>query len=164
MDLSKIKLVATDCDGVLTDGGMYYLESGDEFKKFNVLDGVGFLQLHEAGIKTAIITTSINSLIERRANKLHVDDLIMGEADKLKSLINLCNKYGFSLLDTVYLGDDINDLPAIRASGIGCVPGNALEYVKLEADYITKRNGGDGCFREISDMIVACMNNNQSLK
>ena len=149
-----IKLVATDCDGVLTDGGMYYLDSGDELKRFNVLDGVGFQLLKEHNIKTAIITTSINPSIEKRAEKLGVNDLIMGSKDKLSSLQNLCDKYNISLNETAYIGDDIYDIPAIVASGFGCVPRDALEYVKEKADYITVRKGGHGCFREVVDIII----------
>ena len=153
-DLSEIKLVATDCDGVLTDGGMYYLDSGDELKRFHVLDGVGFQLLREAGIKTAIITTSSNPLIQKRADKLKVDDLILGTRDKLTALGNLCLKYDFSLSEAAYIGDDIYDIPAIQACGFGCVPGDALEYVQKEAKYITRREGGRGCFREVVDILI----------
>lgn len=150
-----IKLVATDCDGVLTDGGMYYLESGDELKKFNVLDGFGFQQLHKYGIKTAILTTSVNKLIERRATKLQVDDLIMGTRDKLGSLREVCEKYGFSLDEAAYIGDDVVDIPAIESCGFGCAPATAHEAVLAVADYVTKKKGGEGCFREIADMVIS---------
>lgn len=149
-----IKLVATDCDGVLTDGGMYYLDSGDELKRFSVLDGVGFQLLHENKIKTAIITTSTNPSIKKRANILGVSDLIMGTKDKLSSLKSLCEKYNISLNETAYVGDDIYDVPAILASGFGCVPGDALNYIKDKADYVTVRTGGHGCFREVVDYIL----------
>ena len=158
-DLKNIKLVASDCDGVLTDGGMYYLESGDELKKFHVLDGVGFQQLHKQGIKTAILTTSVNKLIERRAEKLRVDDLIMGTQDKLRSLQEVCEMYGFTLDEAVYIGDDVVDIPAIEACGFGCAPATAHDKVLSVADYITKKNGGEGCFREIADLILT---NNQN--
>lgn len=154
MNILDIKLVATDCDGVLTDGGMYYLDSGDELKRFNVLDGVGFQLLQKNGIKTAIITASTNSSIKKRADKLGVSDLIMGTKDKLTSLKDLCDKYNISLSNTVYIGDDIHDVPAIVASGFGCVPGDALDYIKEKADYITVRHGGEGCFREVVDLIL----------
>lgn len=162
MNLSEIKLVATDCDGVLTDGGMYYLDSGDELKRFHVLDGVGFQLLHEAGIKTAIITTSSNPLIEKRADKLQVDDLVLGTRDKLSAITVLCSKYNFSLSEVAYIGDDIYDIPAIQACGFGCVPGDALEYVKKEAKYVTLRGGGNGCFREVVDFILNFPQNNPS--
>ena len=145
----KIRLVATDCDGVLTDGGMYYTESGDELKKFNTLDGMGFELLRNHGIKTAIITGENTELVRRRAQKLKVDDLIMGEKDKLGALEGLCSKYGISLEEVAYIGDDVFDIPAIKACGFGCAPVNALNEVKESADYVTKKAGGQGCFREV---------------
>lgn len=151
--LKKIKLVATDCDGVLTDGGMYYSENGDELKKFNTLDGHGFALLREAGIKTAIITGEITELVKRRAEKLKVDHLIMGEKDKLKVLKSLCEIYQISLEDVAYIGDDIFDLPAIEACGFSCAPENAVDIVKEKADYVTRKSGGQGCFREVVEMI-----------
>lgn len=144
-----IRLVATDCDGVLTDGGMYYSESGDELKKFNTLDGMGFELLRNHGIKTAIITGESTELVKRRAQKLKVDDLIMGEKDKLGALKRLCEKYEISLEEAAYIGDDIFDIPAIEACGYGCAPQNALDEVKESAKFVTKLSGGKGCLREM---------------
>lgn len=154
IELSQIKLVASDCDGVLTDGGMYYLDSGDEMKKFCVLDGVGFLLLHKSGIKTAIITSSDNPMIRKRAEKLNVDHLITGEEDKLSAVKRICELEGLSLSNVAYIGDDIYDIPAIRECGFGCVPGNALDYIKREGKFITRKGGGEGCFREVVDHIL----------
>ena len=160
MDLSKIKLVATDCDGVLTDGGIYYLESYGEIKKFNVLDGIGFLALHEIGIKTAIITASDNEIIQRRGNKLKVDEIIMGESNKLSALYHLCNKYNITLENIAYIGDDYADIPSIQKCGFGCAPSGSLDEVIKEADYVTIRSGGNGCFREVANLILKemCVN------
>lgn len=155
MNLSNIKLIATDCDGVLTDGGMYFLDSGDEFKRFSVLDGIAFILLRKHEIKTAVITNSKNQSIRLRAEKLGVDELIMGTEDKLAALIDICTKYNIPLSQAAYIGDDIYDIPAIKSCGFGCVPNNALDYIKKEADYITKRNGGDGCFREVADLLIS---------
>ncbi len=149
----RIKLVATDCDGVLTDGGMYYSETGDELKKFNTLDGMGFEILREHGIKTAIISGESNPLLERRGRKLKADEIILGEKDKLGAITKLCRKYGISLEETAYIGDDVFDIPAIEACGFGCAPVNAMEEVKKKADYITGKRGGEGCFREVVEKI-----------
>lgn len=154
-DYSHIRLVATDCDGVLTDAGMYYTEQGDEIKKFNTLDGMGFELLRERGIKTAIITSEKTSLVARRGNKLKVDDIILGVKDKLKALEALCEKYQILMTEVVYIGDDIFDLPAIIACGLGCSPASANDNIKIKADYITNRRGGEGCFREIVDLILS---------
>lgn len=153
-NLKKIKLVATDCDGVLTDGGMYYSETGDELKRFNTLDGHGFALLREAGIKTAIITGENTELVKRRAAKLKVDHIISGERDKLKALKELCEIYHIDLDEVAYIGDDIFDLPAIEACGFGCAPENAINEVKEKADYMTIKSGGQGCFRELVEKII----------
>lgn len=151
----NIRLVATDCDGVLTDGGMYYSESGDEIKRFNTLDGMGFECLRNQGIKTAIITGETNRMVENRAKKLKVDDLIMGQKNKLEALEKLCAKYEISFDEVAYIGDDVFDIPAIEACGFGCAPQNALDEVKAKADYTTKAAGGKGCFREMVNFILS---------
>lgn len=153
-DENRIRLVATDCDGVLTDGGMYYSEFGDELKKFNTLDGMGFELLRNQGIKTAIITGEVSELVKRRIQKLKVDELFMGQKDKLGVLKQLCEKYGISLSEVAYIGDDIFDIPAINACGFGCAPQNALDEVKSCADFVTKKSGGQGCFREMVQEIL----------
>ncbi len=152
-DPGPIRLAASDCDGVLTDGGMYYSGSGDEMKKFNALDGMGFELLRQCGIRTAIITGEDHPLLIRRAKKLGVDDLILGERDKLGALKRLCAKYGISLKETAYIGDDIFDIPALEACGFACAPRSAPDEVKERADYVTERTGGEGCFREMADRI-----------
>jgi 3-deoxy-D-manno-octulosonate 8-phosphate phosphatase, YrbI family len=157
-DLSKIRLVATDCDGVLTDGGMYYTADGDIMKKFNVIDGMGFVLLREAGIKTAIITAEKNPLLSKRAEKIKVDYLVTGTKDKLGELKKICEKENLELYQAAYIGDDIFDIPAIKKCGFGCVPMSAFENVKKEADYITQRRGGEGCFREVTNIILESRN------
>lgn len=150
----KVKLVATDCDGVLTDGGMYYTEQGDVMKKFNVIDGVGFEQLRKAGIKTAILTAEKNPLLQKRAEKLKVDYLYTGSKDKLELLKELCNQLQITLEEAAYMGDDIFDVPAIESVGFGCVPANAFQNIKDKADYVTEHRGGEGAFREMAEMIL----------
>ncbi|MCU6760820.1 3-deoxy-D-manno-octulosonate 8-phosphate phosphatase KdsC [uncultured Roseburia sp.] len=153
-DLGKIKLVATDCDGVLTDGGMYYTERGDIMKKFNVIDGMGFIRLKEAGLKTAIITAENNPLLKKRAEKLKVDYLYTGSKNKLKVLKELSKLLEISMEEIAYIGDDFFDIPAIQLCGFGCAPCNALEKVCNVADYITIRKGGEGAFREMAERIL----------
>ncbi len=154
MNLSEIKLVATDCDGVLTDGGMYYTEQGDVMKKFNVIDGMGFELLRNAGIKTAILTAEKNPLLQKRADKLKVDYLYTGSKDKLTLLQNLCEQLQITLEEAAYIGDDVFDVPAIVACGFGCAPASAFPSIKSKADYVTERNGGEGAFREMVEMIL----------
>lgn len=153
--LSGIQLVASDCDGVLTDGGLYYTEHGDIMKRFNVLDGMGFIRLREIGIFTAIITAEKTPIAEQRANKLNVDFFVQGTKDKLSALQDICGKLNVDICKTCYIGDDMFDLPAIKAAGFGCAPPNALKDVKLGANYVTQTYGGHGCFREVAEMIIA---------
>ncbi len=154
-NLSNIKLVATDCDGVLTDGGMYYTEQGDIMKKFNVVDGYGFELLRQAGIKTAILTAEKNPLLQKRADKLKIDYLYTGSKDKLTLLQALCDELGISITEAAYMGDDVFDVPAIEACGFGCVPSSAFESIQSKADYVTKRKGGEGAFREMVEKILS---------
>lgn len=150
----NIKLVASDCDGVLTDGGMYYTENGDIMKKFNVLDGMGFHMLKEKGIKTAIITGENNPLLQTRSEKLKVDYLITDTKDKLGALKKLCEEIKITIEEAAYIGDDIFDIPAIKECGFGCAPNSAFMNIKKHADYVTQRNGGEGAFREVAEIIV----------
>lgn len=152
--IPRIKLLATDCDGVLTDAGMYYSEKGDEIKKFNTLDGMGFELLRKQGIKTAIITAENNPLIIKRGTKVKADDILLGVRNKLEALTELCNKYEISLDEAAYIGDDIFDVPAICACGLGCAPASAISHIKEKADYVANKCGGEGCFREIADLIL----------
>lgn len=155
----NIKLVATDCDGVLTDGGMYYTIDGDSIKKFNTLDGMGVEILKEHNIKVAIITGENNSIVKLRGEKLGVDDIILGQKDKKSALLSLCNKYHLDISEIAYIGDDVFDIPAIQSCGFGCAPCTAQEKVKNSAKYITSKGGGQGCFREIVDIICAANGN-----
>lgn len=152
--IRKIKLVVTDCDGVLTDGGLYYTEDGLEIKRFHVLDGMGFLNLKEYGIKTGLITGESNPLVRRRADKLKLDYVVLGTKDKLGALKKICDDMQIDISEAAYIGDDTFDVPAIRACGFGVVPSDALVYIRETADYVTEKGGGRGCFREIADIIL----------
>lgn len=154
MNKKNIKLFLTDCDGCLTDGGMYYSESGDEYKKFNTLDGMGFQLLREHGILTGIITGEDTKIVEKRAEKLKVDFLRQGIKDKLSVIQEICKEKQIDMAEVVYVGDDINDLEAIRAVGIGCSVNNALEKIKMVSAYVSQKNGGSGAVREIIDWVL----------
>ncbi|MGG7153289.1 cytidylyltransferase domain-containing protein [Clostridium neonatale] len=153
-DFSKVKLLLTDSDGVLTDGGMYYSENGDELKKFNTKDGMGFELLRKKGIITGIITGENKELVKKRAEKLKIDELHMGIKNKLLTVRLICEKYKISLENVAYIGDDINDLDVIRNVGIGCSVNDAMECIKSESNYVTKVNGGEGAVREIAELIL----------
>lgn len=153
-DFSHIKMFLTDCDGCLTDGGMYLTEKGDEVKKFNTKDGMGFKLLKERGILTGVITGESVELNRKRAEKLQLDFYEPGCIDKFKKICEICNDNKISLDDVVYVGDDINDLEAIEQVGFGCSVANGIEIVKKAAKYVTVSNGGNGAIREIIDLIL----------
>lgn len=153
-EVPEIKMFLSDCDGVLTDGGMYYSENGDELKKFNTKDGMGFRLLREKGIITGIITGETRNLNRRRAEKLNIDELFEGVQDKTVIIRKLCEKYKISLNQVAYIGDDLNDLEAVKMVGWGCCVADGEEEVKKVADYITQKNGGFNAVREVINLIL----------
>ncbi|WP_348982171.1 HAD-IIIA family hydrolase [Desulfosporosinus sp. OT] len=161
--LKKIKCLLTDSDGVLTDGGMYYSENGDELKKFNTKDGMGFKLLRENGIKTGIITGENIDLVKRRAEKMKLDVVYMGIQDKIKTLNDVCDKFDLKYDEIVYIGDDINDLDVIKAVGFGCAVNDSMECVKEIADYVTKVDGGKGAVREVVELILEYRGNTNEI-
>lgn len=152
-----IKMLLTDSDGCLTDGGMYYTESGDEIKKFSALDGMGITKLRQAGIVVGIITGEDRELVRRRAHKLKLDELHMGISDKLAVVKEICKRRDISLDEVAYIGDDINDVEVIQAVGFGCSVINGRDEAKAVARYITKAPGGSGAVREVADLILKRM-------
>ncbi len=153
--LKKIRLVATDVDGVLTDGGLYYSDSGEQAKKFNVWDGLGVTLLQKAGLVTAIITMDQTQLVTFRAAKLGVSEIHQGVKDKLVVLKELSSKYGIPLEEIAYVGDDLTDLPALRAVGFSATPANGRSSVQKKVQYVCKAKGGEGAVREVADLILA---------
>ena len=153
-EIPEIKMFLTDCDGCLTDAGMYYSEKGDELKKFNTRDGMGFKMLRERGIVTGIVTSENVELNRRRAEKLMLDILEEGCTDKVEAVKQLCEARNISLENICYVGDDINDLDVIRIVGLGCCPADAIPLVKKHAKFITLSKGGEGVIREIVDMLL----------
>ncbi len=152
--LSRIRLVATDVDGVLTDAGMYYTEAGDELKKFNTRDGMGLKLLQKAGLITAIVTQENTKLVARRAEKLTIPELHQGVMDKLSCLRELTARHGLTLDQVAYIGDDVNDLEALRAVGFSAAPADALPPVRKAVRYVCKHKGGEGAVRELAELIL----------
>lgn len=148
-DTKKIKMFLTDCDGCLTDGGMYYSENGDELKKFNTKDGMGLSNIRNKGVVTGIITGENTKIVERRAEKLHINELHQGVTDKLSVVRELAKKYHVSLEEVAYVGDDVNDIPVMEQVGFPCTVNDANSKVKELATYISSYNGGDGAIRDI---------------
>lgn len=152
-----IKLFLCDVDGTLTDGGMYYSENGDELKKFNTRDGMGFQLLRETGIKTGIITSEDTNIVENRAKKLKVDFLYQGKRDggKLAAAKEMCERMGITLDEVAYIGDDVNCTELLEAVGMKACPTDACEEVKSIAGIrVMTKKGGNGCVREFIEEIL----------
>ena len=152
--LKKIKLLAMDVDGVLTDAGAYYSEDGVELKKFNIRDGMGIVLLRKAGYKIAFVTTENTKIVERRAERLQVDDLHQGVFKKTDAIEKLIQKYSLKWEEIAFIGDDINDIPVLKKVGFAAAPANATTLNKKIADYVTKSDGGHGAVREVCDLLL----------
>ncbi|MPN34109.1 3-deoxy-D-manno-octulosonate 8-phosphate phosphatase KdsC [bioreactor metagenome] len=150
-----IKLLAMDVDGTLTDGKINIGVNGELFKSFDVRDGYGIKHLCENyGIITAVITARSSEIVEFRSKELGVKEIHQGIFDKREKLIDLSSKYGLNPDQIAYIGDDVNDLPAISFAGMTFAPRNAHPDVKKEVDYILNSDGGHGAVRECIDLII----------
>ena len=151
-----IKLVVFDVDGVLTDGGMLYTESGDEFKKFNAKDGLAIRRVKQRGIQTGIISHGYNSkLIQRRAERLHIELLEVSQVPKLQTLSLWCEKLKISYDNVCFIGDDVNDEDILKAVGFSACPADAVDEVKNMVHVVMQKKGGDGCVRELIDLYLS---------
>lgn len=153
----QIKLFLCDVDGTLTDGGMYYSETGDEQKKFNTRDGMGFQLLREAGIKTGIITSENTHIVENRARKLKLDYLRQSKRDggKVAAAQEICDELGITLSEVAYIGDDINCFDLLSAVGVAACPADSCVKVKGIYNILTMtKKGGQGCVREFIENII----------
>lgn len=151
---ARIRLLALDVDGVLTDGRLYFAEDGQELKTFDTQDGHGIKMLQNAGIACAIVTGRNTQLVARRAKNLGIAHLLQGREDKLVALRELIGPLGIALEEVAYVGDDWPDLPAILAAGFGVAVANAHEELRRHADYVTKLQGGRGAVREVCDLLL----------
>ncbi|MDO8587838.1 MAG: HAD hydrolase family protein [Armatimonadota bacterium] len=152
--LKRIKLLAMDVDGVLTDGGMVYLEEGGQAKVFNVLDGLGIRMAMLAGLRIAWITGNVSPTVERRAQDLGVGDLYQGARHKPEAIRELAARYDLNADEIAYVGDDLNDLPAIAEVGVAFAVNNAATEVKQAAQFTTTKSGGAGAVREVIETIL----------
>ena len=157
--LQKIKLLALDVDGVLTDGSIYISPAGEVFKGFNAKDGMGISCALRSGLQIAVITGRQSPIVERRCEELGITLLQQGVKDKRLALQQMAQKLGLVREESAYMGDDLNDIPAFKASGLNLVPADAAIEVMAVADIITKASGGRGAVREAITMILAAQDN-----
>tara|TARA_B110000438_G_scaffold288425_1_gene321861 strand:- start:172 stop:699 length:528 start_codon:yes stop_codon:yes gene_type:complete len=149
----NIKIILTDVDGVLTDGGRYYSEKGETLKKFHVRDGMGVNILLRNGIKTIIVTKENSKITKKWAKEMNVTKIISGSIKKEAELSKICREFNVSKKELAYIGDDVNDFNLLQLVGFSAVPNDANENIKKNVDYVCIKNGGNGAFREIVDII-----------
>lgn len=150
----KIRIILTDVDGVLTDGGMYYSKDGDILKKFHVRDGMGVTLLRKNGIFTIIITKEKTMMVKKWAQKMTVKKLYDGIIRKESMIDSICTTFNVKLNELAYIGDDVNDLEIMRQVGFSATPKDGIKEAKQIADYISKAKGGEGVFREVAEFIL----------
>jgi YrbI family 3-deoxy-D-manno-octulosonate 8-phosphate phosphatase len=151
----KIKIIVTDVDGVLTDGGMYYTEKGDIMKKFHTRDGMGVTLMKKYGIPTMIITKEKTPMVKQWSKRMGIKELYDGIIQKERILEKICKKYSVNSDTVAYIGDDINDIDLLKKVGFSICPNDAVKDVKKECNYICKAKGGEGVLREIIDIIIS---------
>ena len=151
----KIKLLLTDCDGVLTDGCVYYSERGEELKKFSLRDGMGVERLRTiCGIDSGIITRENSEIVRRRGEKLKMQHLYLGIRNKKEKVLQILEEHKLSVNEIAYIGDDTNDLEVLELAGFSACPSDAFEPIKKSVHYICQSAGGAGAFREFAELII----------
>lgn len=150
----KIKLLLMDCDGVLTDGSLYFGENGEELKVFNVKDGQGIVNWHKEGFISGIITGRTSKIVERRANELGIKFIKQGSKDKLADFEDILEVTGLKKEEVAYIGDDTPDIPLLSEVGFSAGVSDAVEEVCKEVNYITQNKGGRGAVRELIDLLL----------
>ena len=152
--ISKIKIVLTDIDGVLTDGGLYYTEDGMVMKKFFVRDGMGAVLLQEKGIEVGILTSDKSEIATARGKRLNFELVYSAVKNKKETIEEICSLRKIRPENIAFIGDDVNDLEALKIVGLSVCPGNAIDSVTAIVDYVCKKEGGNGAFRELADLIL----------
>lgn len=155
----RVRLLLTDVDGVLTDNGVYYGESGEVMKRFSIRDGMGVERLRKlCGIDTGIVTGELSPSVARRAEKLQITQLHLGVRDKLGRLEEILRAGGYSWEELAFIGDDVNDLEVLQRAGLSACPGDAMAAVCGIVHYRCTEHGGHGAFREFAEWIISLRN------
>jgi 3-deoxy-D-manno-octulosonate 8-phosphate phosphatase (KDO 8-P phosphatase) len=153
------RLLVLDVDGVLSNGLLLYGNNGEELKSFHIADGLGIKLLMNDGVAVAIITGRKSKIVERRAAELGIQHLVQGREDKLIALTSLAQELDIPLQKIAYMGDDLPDLGAIEAVGLGMTVANADSFVRQHADWQSEADGGAGAVREACEFILQCRGN-----
>ncbi len=153
--LEKIKLLVIDVDGVMTDGGMYFSESGDQMKKFNTKDGMAIIHLTKSNFQVAIISSGFKGeAVQNRAKMLGIQHCSVSRVPKVDTLQGICDELSIGFENVAIIGDDINDLGVMRSVGFSACPKDAVNAVKSSVDVILENEGGKGCVRELIDLYI----------
>ena len=151
----KIKMLITDVDGVMTDGGMYFSSTGEEMKRFSVKDGMSVGLCRDAGIDFGFISAGHSlALVEARAKVLKVNHVYVGYTPKLEILNQWLKNLNLKAEEVAYIGDDLKDIPVMEAVGLSACPADAVKQVIAIADVVLSKNGGHGCVREFVEEIL----------
>lgn len=151
----RIKMVLTDNDGVLTDGGVFYGENGETFKRFNIRDGMGVERLRKhAAVETGIITGEFSPSVRMRSEKLRITELHLGIKDKSAVLNDILKRNLLEVNEIAYIGDDTNDVDVLSVVGLAACPNDAMFFAKQKSHYICENKGGHGAFRELAELII----------
>jgi 3-deoxy-D-manno-octulosonate 8-phosphate phosphatase (KDO 8-P phosphatase) len=154
MNLKQIKLIVLDVDGTMTDGGIYIDNNQLETKRFNIKDGAGILLAQSVGIEFMILTGRSSKCVEKRAEELHIKNVIQGVYNKASYLKEFTAEHNLLLENIAYIGDDLNDLPAMHHAGVSACPADGALEVKAYCDFVLTRNGGDGVVREFVEILL----------
>lgn len=152
---SKIKLLITDVDGVLTDTGVYYSAKGEELKRYSIRDGMGIERLKNlVNVETAIMTRENTDIVKSRANKLKITKLFMGILEKEKTLNEILTNSNLKVEEVAYMGDDTNDVEIMKLVGLSACPNDATKFAKDVSDLIVESKGGNGALRDFVELII----------
>lgn len=152
--MSRIRAIALDVDGVLTDGGVWWGPNGEEWKRFSFVDIMGVSLALRAGLDFALISGEDSPLVDRYARKMKIKHVAKGCRDKANALREYAASAGIDLIEVCYMGDDVNDLPAMRIAGFSAAPANAAREVLSKVNYVAKALGGNGAVRELVEELL----------
>lgn len=151
---ARVKLLLMDCDGVLTDGRLYFSRDGEELKVFNIKDGQGIVSWHRAGFRSGVITGRSSVMLERRAGELGMHYVVQGSRDKSDDLDRILRETGLGPEEVAFIGDDLSDLGIMERVGLPVAVRDAVKIIRQRAAYITESKGGFGAVREVTDMLL----------
>jgi len=151
---AQIKLVVFDVDGVLTDGGLFFGDDGQEYKAFYARDGLGMKLLQQTGVEIGVITARNSQVVEHRMRNLGIENVYQGKLNKLDAYHHLLSKLNVSARQTAYTGDDVVDLPVMKEAGLAIAVQDAHPFVKQHAHWITQHGGGRGAARDVCELIM----------